>query len=201
MGSRLLLMASTPRRTSRIAGMVAIPVTSRTKICPTSRRQKRSNLLMTPPKLLIEQFGFKEAGEQKKNDGNGSSGPEDDSDPPRADWDAMIGNIMAGMSLHDSTRDLAASCVAKGYRDADTATLLRSLLRSSAAPRDDRWLDRYNGIAGLVHSAREKYGKGKAAARPMTCDPPCAPTRLDHFRKFHGGNGFMPGTTFASKSS
>ena len=68
------------------------------------------------------------------------------------------------MSLHDSTRDLAASCVAKGYRDADTATLLRSLLRSSAAPRDDRWLDRYNGIAGLVHSAREKYGKGQGSS-------------------------------------
>jgi AAA domain len=76
---------------------------------------------------------------------------------------------VAGASLHDNMRDLAASCVAKGYKDADIATLLRSLLRSSAAPRDDRWLDRYNSIGALVHSAREKYGKeeGSTAANDL----------------------------------
>ena len=110
--------------------------------------------------LLVEQFGFKRADSKKKSDGKGHDGDENTGTP--ADWNALIGNIVAGASLHDSQRDLIASLVAKGYNDGDTANLLRALMRSSTAPRDDRWLERYNEIGELVRSAREKFGEKSA---------------------------------------
>ena len=113
--------------------------------------------------LLITEHGFKLAKEKTTSNGLDPEGAR-----PPADWDELIGNILAGASLHDSQRDLAASCVAKGYNDADTANLLRALMRKSAAARDDRWLERYNDIGALVRSAREKYGKEEGSSSTAT---------------------------------
>jgi hypothetical protein len=148
--------------------------------------------------LLVAQFGFKRADSKKKSDGNANDHGQDENIGTPADWNALIGNILAGASLHDSTRDLAASLIAKGYNDGDTASLLRALLRSSTAQRDERWLERFNGISALVHSAREKFGEESAT---WICNLPCAPTPRAHSRKFHAGGGSMLATMSASNSS
>ena len=89
--------------------------------------------------------------------------PEQPVNPPddRADWDALIGNILDGVALHDSLRDLAASCCAKGMKDGDTIGFLCALMRKSRAERDDRWLARYNDIPRAVRSARETFSDPK----------------------------------------
>jgi hypothetical protein len=102
---------------------------------------------------VLDQHGFRRAEGDKKAD---------DHDHTSADWDALIGNLIEGVALHDSLRDLAASCVAKGFRDGDAIELLRSLMRKSRAERDTRWLERYNEIPRIVRSAHEKFGAGAA---------------------------------------
>ena len=116
-----------------------------------------------------------------KGDDPGQPGnPPDD----RADWDVLIGNVLDGSALHDSLRDLAASCVAKGMRDGDTVDLLRSLMRKSRAPRDDRWLARYNEIPRAVRSGREKFGAAAETAaqavRPVDLWGAFTPPPLPH---------------------
>jgi hypothetical protein len=115
--------------------------------------------------VLVNEFGFALAGKA-----NGKAEHETGADDgQRADWDALIRAVINGTSLHDSLRDLAASCVVKGMADGPIRDLLQGLMRASTAPRDDRWLDRYKAIPRDIKTAREKFGgKASGPAKPST---------------------------------
>ena len=66
-------------------------------------------------------------------------------------------NIIRGENLHDSLNMIAASMVASGAKGGAVVNLLRGLMDASLAPRDDRWLSRYNDIPRSVSTAQEKF--------------------------------------------
>lgn len=66
-------------------------------------------------------------------------------------------NIVRGEALHDSINMVAASMVASGAKGGAIVNLLRGLMDASLAPKDDRWLARYNDIPRSVSTAQEKF--------------------------------------------
>lgn len=66
-------------------------------------------------------------------------------------------NIIRGENLHDSINMVAASMVASGAKGGAVVNLLRGLMDASLAPKDDRWLARYNDISRSVSTAQEKF--------------------------------------------
>ena len=75
-------------------------------------------------------------------------------------------NIIRGEALHDSLNMVAASMVASGAKGGAIVNLLRGLMDASLAPKDDRWLARYNDIPRSVSTAQEKF----RPAPPPTID-------------------------------
>jgi hypothetical protein len=69
----------------------------------------------------------------------------------------LIKRVITGQVLHDSLRDLAASLVASGGNHGSIVNHLRGLMEASAAPRDQRYHDRYKQIPALVRTAGQKY--------------------------------------------
>jgi KaiC/GvpD/RAD55 family RecA-like ATPase len=69
----------------------------------------------------------------------------------------LIKRVITGEVLHDSLRDLAASLVASGGNHGSIVNHLRGLMEASAAPRDQRYYDRYKQIPALVRTAGQKY--------------------------------------------
>jgi AAA domain/Bifunctional DNA primase/polymerase, N-terminal len=163
-GQQLVVFGRHPKTGKYYSWIGGEPGNIRLEDLPHISAEVARQFVADATQLLITEHGFKLV--KEKTTGNG---PDLESASPPADWDELIGNILAGAGLHDSQRDLAASCVAKGYKDVDTANLLRALMRKSAAARDDRWLDRYNDIGELVRSARAKYGEeqGSSAATDL----------------------------------
>jgi hypothetical protein len=81
------------------------------------------------------------------------SGSEKDR-PSGANWQALINNILDGVSLHASLRDLAAKMVKSGSSAGAAVNQLRALLSASKAPRDHRWQARFAEIPRLVVNRR-----------------------------------------------
>lgn len=75
-------------------------------------------------------------------------------------------NIIRGEALHDSLNMVAASMVASGAKGGAIVNLLRGLMDASLAPKDDRWLARYQDIPRSVSTAQEKF----RPAPPPTVD-------------------------------
>ena len=119
---------------------------------PSIARDEACSLMEHAADLLVREFGF---ARNAASNGKAADGPGDTGE--RADWDALIGNVLDGTEVHDSLRNLAASCIAKGYKDTDTTALLRSLMRKTRLDRDDHWLNRYNDIPRHVRTARERF--------------------------------------------
>lgn len=69
----------------------------------------------------------------------------------------LTANIIRGEALHDSLNMVAASMVASGAKGGAIVNLLRGLMDASLAPKDDRWLSRYNDIPRSVSTAQEKF--------------------------------------------
>lgn len=69
----------------------------------------------------------------------------------------LTSNIVRGENLHDSINMVAASMVASGAKGGAIVNLLRGLMDASLAPKDDRWLARYNDIPRSVSTAQEKF--------------------------------------------
>lgn len=78
----------------------------------------------------------------------------------------LTSNIVRGEALHDSINMVAASMVASGAKGGAIVNLLRGLMDASLAPKDDRWLARYNDIPRSVSTAQEKF----RPAPPPTID-------------------------------
>lgn len=79
----------------------------------------------------------------------------------------LTANIIRGEALHDSLNMVAASMVASGAKGGAIVNLLRGLMDASLAPKDDRWLSRYNDIPRSVSTAQEKF---RPAPPPTTID-------------------------------
>lgn len=69
----------------------------------------------------------------------------------------LTSNIVRGEALHDSINMIAASMVASGAKGGAIVNLLRGLMDASLAPKDDRWLARYQDISRAVTTAQQKY--------------------------------------------
>jgi hypothetical protein len=83
----------------------------------------------------------------------------------------LTSNIIRGEGLHDSLNMIAASMVASGAKGGAVVNLLRGLMDASLAPKDDRWLARYNDIPRSVSTAQEKFRPTPAAAVVNQVDP------------------------------
>lgn len=83
----------------------------------------------------------------------------------------LTSNIIRGEALHDSLNVVAASMVASGAKGGAVVNLLRGLMDASLAPKDDRWLARYNDIPRSVSTAQEKYRGPVLAPAAQQVDP------------------------------
>ena len=127
--------------------------------------------------LLVREFNFRVA-----STSNGAGEP--------ADWQLLVANIISGTDFHDSLRDLAASCIARGHTDKETIDLLRGLMNSSTAPHDARWQDRFDEIPRAVRSASKKFNPEPVLLGPAGAQQQqqAAPTTIEQtlavFRKW-----------------
>jgi len=118
--------------------------------------------------LLCRDFGYARAvGRKSKVSGIPGSNA--------ADWQALIDGILAGADLHTNTRDLAAKMVRAGMDGGAIVNLLRGLMDSSAAPRDQRWQDRYDNLPRQVASIEAKIAAAAVPAGAAGQGPPPPP--------------------------
>jgi Bifunctional DNA primase/polymerase, N-terminal len=116
--------------------------------------------------LLCRDFGYARAvGRARK--GNGAQ-PGDAAE----DWQQLVDDIRAGHELHANTRDLAAKMVRSGMDGGAIVNFLSGLMNSSAAPRDERWQDRYDNLPRQVDSIQAKIEREQAAAAAVAATAP-----------------------------
>jgi bifunctional DNA primase/polymerase-like protein len=109
--------------------------------------------------LLQRDFGYTRAAGRSARTGNGAQAGH-----PVEDWQALVNDVLAGADLHASTRDLAAKMVRSGADGGTVVNFLRGLMNLSAAPRDERWQDRYDDLVRQVDSIQQKIARKQAAA-------------------------------------
>jgi hypothetical protein len=109
--------------------------------------------------LLCRDHGYTRAASRPARKGNGAQPGN-----PAGDWQQLIDDILAGNELHANTRDLAAKLVRSGMAGGAIVNFLRGLMNSSAAPRDERWQDRYDNLPRQVDSIQAKIEREQAAA-------------------------------------
>ncbi len=143
-------------------------------ICPISARRRRSKLVDDIVDLLCRDFGYTRAAGRRRARAMAHS-PE----MPADDWQQLVDDILAGNELHANTRDLAAKMVRAGTDGGAIVNFLRGLMNSSAAPRDQRWQDRYDNLPRQVDSMQAKIEREQAAAAAAAPTPgsaaPAAP--------------------------
>jgi hypothetical protein len=115
--------------------------------------------------LLVNDFGYSRAKERPKTKATNGDGDAKPNGGGSSDWKYLIANIHGGHELHDSLRDLAAKARTAGMDPGATVNLLRGLMRSSSAPRDDRWQERFEDIIRLVDGA-DKFRNGESEEPP-----------------------------------
>jgi hypothetical protein len=136
------------------------PTTIRHDDLPDISAEEAAQLQQDVTALLVADFGYIVAKGRPPRKANGKS----DSKQHAADWQALIDGILAGSDLHANTRDLAAKMVRAGMDGGAIVNFLRGLMNSSAAPRDERWQDRYDNLSRQVDSIQEKIDREQAAA-------------------------------------
>lgn len=120
--------------------------------------------------LLVRDFGYIRApGRPGKGNGNGNgNGNGGDRGGGGADgWQYLLDNIQAGRELHDSLRDLAAKMIRAGTDAGAVVNQLRALMKSSSAPHDERWQERYDDIPHLVKTAEKMREKVEPPPDPQ----------------------------------
>ena len=118
------------------------------------RRDDLESFLDRATELLCREFGFQLAGKTKGNGADHDDGPHD-----RADWAALIGNIVAGRDLHDSTVRLAGAYITSGMDERGATRAIEALFLTSDTPRDERWKARFDDVGRAVRTGYAKYGK------------------------------------------
>jgi hypothetical protein len=126
--------------------------------------------------LLIRDFGYVRAAERpKRTKGNGHQIVSDQI-AKELDWQVLVGGILKGERLHDNILELTAKFVASGMNGGAAVNLTRALMELSAAPRDDRWEDRFSDIVRAVQTALDKgfapEEEDEEEEQPATASPP-----------------------------
>jgi hypothetical protein len=88
--------------------------------------------------------------------GAGAGPGMEDAGAGAGDWGELVRNIIAGNNLHASITPLAMKMLVAGMADPAAVRLLRGILDSSSAPRDERWQARWDYVPRAVSSARAK---------------------------------------------
>lgn len=93
----------------------------------------------------------------------------------------LTANILRGEYLHDSINTLAASMVASGMPGGAVVNMLRGLMDSSAAPRDERFQARLADIPRSVSTAQQKFTPVVSLAlfRKPESEPEALPEPVD----------------------
>lgn len=73
-------------------------------------------------------------------------------------------NVVRGERLHESINEIAGSLVATGVPGGAAVNILRALMESSTAAKDERWLARFTDIPRSVSTAEEKFKRGFSIA-------------------------------------
>ena len=108
--------------------------------------------------LLCRDFGYSRAAARVRK-GNGAQAAN-----LAKDWQQLVDDILAGNELHANTRDLAAKMARAGTDGGAIVNILRGLMNSSVAPRDQRWQDRYDNLPRQVDTIQAKIEREQAAA-------------------------------------
>ena len=106
--------------------------------------------------VLVEQFGFRDCKPNGQAPGGGDATGEQ-REP--ADWAALIGNIIAGRDLHDSTLKLAGAYISSGMDERGATRAIEALFLTSDCPRDERWKNWFKDIARGARDVWEKHGR------------------------------------------
>jgi hypothetical protein len=130
-------------------------------ISPEEAAQLQSDVT----ELLVRDFGYVVAAGRAARKGNGT--PQDHA----GDWQALTDSISAGNDLHASTRDLAAKMARSGMNGGAIVNFLRGLMNSSAAPRDQRWQERYDNLPRQVDTIQQKIEREQATAAAAATAP------------------------------
>jgi AAA domain/Bifunctional DNA primase/polymerase, N-terminal len=110
--------------------------------------------------VLVNDFGFKYPAEIKEPGGNRGG---DAGEFHHANWAQLVANVVGGVELHDSLRDLAASLIASGIEATNVTRMLQAVMLASTTPHDERWKNRFDEITRSVVSAAAKYEPEKVA--------------------------------------
>src|SRR5262249_21339366 len=100
-----------------------------------------------------------------------------------AGWASHVQDLISGNSYHGPLVSLSAKMVAAGTSDGATVNLLRGIMDSSTAQRDERWSARYADIPRTVSSAREKFGQAPNEQKAQELPPEIVP-----FKTFDAGD-------------
>lgn len=69
----------------------------------------------------------------------------------------LVRGVLTGEQLHPNLTPLAARMVGAGMHPGAAVNMLRGIMESSQAPRDDRWRSRYEDIPRAVSTAEAKF--------------------------------------------
>lgn len=117
--------------------------------------------------LLVDNFGYQrpvEIKEQQSSDTGDGHSPEFH----HANWAQLVANVIGGIELHDSLRDLAASLIASNIPADNVTRMLQAIMLASGTPHDERWKKRFDEITRSVVSATAKFEPEKTATGSST---------------------------------
>ena len=88
------------------------------------------------------------------------------------DFPQLVADIISGRNFHAPLVSLAAKLVGSGVFDGSIVKLLRAVMLASTAEHDAmRWQSRFDSIARIVSSAREKFGDNNKQPPPTDGKP------------------------------
>jgi hypothetical protein len=111
-------------------------------------------LIEDAAELLVREYGYQRARDIHIK----ANGPDTRGTGP-VDWGAAFTNIINGVELHDSARDLMASMIGDGMSEPHTVRTLHALFNASSMPHDERWQERVADIGRSARTATEKFAK------------------------------------------
>ncbi|HEY2243484.1 MAG TPA: AAA family ATPase [Xanthobacteraceae bacterium] len=121
--------------------------------------------------LLVKDFGYQQPVEIKERARPG----DEPGEFHHANWAQLVANVVGGVELHDSLRDLSASLIASNIEADNVIRMLQAIMLASTMPHDERWKSRFDEITRSVVSATSKFEPEKPAPAVEQATPYVAP--------------------------
>jgi AAA domain/Bifunctional DNA primase/polymerase, N-terminal len=148
-GQQVVVFGTHPKTGKPYSWFGGDPSSIKHEQLPYITKDEAKHLVADAVALLVKDFGY-----TMPPAGPTETGKTSGHDPTM--WGGLVDNIGQGRQLHDSLRDLAGKLIVSGMGDGAAVNLLRGLMDSSNATRDDRWQTRYDDIPRAVSTAWEK---------------------------------------------